>query len=178
MHLEFVKHFDPKKEDVIELIISELHKRIQVGDYASPHKMLRILKFEFPRKHKIDEEQSLKEFIGSHGAESNPAALAKAIVLEDIYELDVVPYSYYEAIISNSVQNPSSGVSLLIELREVMSRRMDSGMKIALYRVVQKLQHSGDSAAQKLFAAYSNILPPSIFDWIIYYIMRIFAVVF
>ena len=173
-----VKHFDPKKEDIVELIVSEIHKRIQVGDYASPRKMLRVLKFEFPRKSRIEEEQSLKAFIGSHGEDSNPTALAKAIALEDIYGLDVVPYSYYEAVISNSMQNPSSGVGLLIDLREVLSRKMDSSMKIDLYRVVQTLQRSGDPAAQKLFAAYSNILPPSILDWIVYFIMRILAVFF
>ena len=51
-------------------------------------------------------------------------------------------------------------------------------IKIDLYRMVQSLQHANDPAGQKLFTAYSNVLPPSILDWIIYFIMRIFAVIF
>ncbi len=172
------KHFNPKNEGILELIESDIHKRVQLGDYISPYKMLKMLKFEFPRKSKITEENTLKEFAAAHGADSNPSALAKAIVLEDIFELDVLPYSYYESVISNATQNPSSGAALLVDLREVLSRKMDSTMKIDLYRVVQNLQRANDPAGQKIFTAYSNVLPPSIFDWIIYYIMRILAVIF
>lgn len=45
-----VDFFDPRNEDLMELVESEIHKKVQVGDYESPFNLIRTLKIEFSRK--------------------------------------------------------------------------------------------------------------------------------
>ena len=173
-----VQFFDPKNEDLMELVESEIHRRVRSGDYESPFNMLKVLKIEFSRKSRNNEEKSLKEFVQKHGTNTDVRALAKSIVLEDIYDLNVLPYDYYREVFSFGLGEGKSGATLLVDLKVVMMRRMDAIMKIDLYKMIQFFQQNNDQSGATLLAAYSAVFPPSLFDWIMYYIMKIFSFVF
>lgn len=167
--------FDQDNEAIMELIESEIEKRIQVGDYVNPYKMVYILKIKFSRKNRNRQEKTLRELLAKYGTDIDQNTMAKLIVRDDIYDLNIIPFSYYRELFSFGLGGGRGGADLLVELKDVMIRHMDTVMRIELQKMVSFYQQNNDPVGAKLLSAYNQILPPSILDYLFYFILKIFG---
>ncbi|MCL5019920.1 MAG: hypothetical protein M1426_05595, partial [Patescibacteria group bacterium] len=167
--------FDQGNEALMELVESEIDKRIQVSDYLTPYKMVSVLKIKFSRKHRNRQEKILRDLMAKYGADIDQNTMAKLVVRDDIYDLNIIPFSYYRELFSFGLGGGKGGTDLLVELKDVMIRHMDTVMRIELQKMVTFYQQHKDSAGAKLLSAYNQVLPPSLLDYVFYYILKIFG---
>lgn len=162
------QYFISHEKELSELMDSLLTDFIDHKDFKAAYRMVDAMQITFDDKTKSIQRKELRGQV-RHGFKS-PTALARAVILEDIYDLDVIPAERYREIFILGMTNDVKGCQILIDLSIPLSRRADAFGKIKILQTVDFIRVTNDNMANALQEAYDSILPPSFIDYIIYYI--------
>ena len=166
-------YFSPNNKEEIELINNEITNYILDKNFSRIYELLGLLKVTFP----IDIVQSRRFELTEKlkGEKYTADNVAVMIVIEDIYKLTVLPHYIYSKFFSFCFDKDSSGIKWLVSLHLPLKKHINPQRKIKIYRIIGKLKIRNPALAEELQQAYKSVLPPSLFDWIIYLFNRIFS---
>ncbi len=167
-------YFAPDDELVLALIENEVSQFIEEKKYNRIYELLYNLKFTFTdniiqkKKSEIDDILSVEDYTIDN--------LEKMIIIEGIFELDALPIYIYDKVLSFCSNNEVEGARILTELSTPLLRRADHYMNIRIYKVINDIKAKNEELSKKVEAVYTEILPPTILDWLVYVYRILFKV--
>lgn len=166
-------YFSPNNKEEIEFINNEITNYILDKNFSKIYELLGLLKVTFP----IDIVQSRRFELTEKLKEEKYTAdnVAVMIVIEDIYKLTVLPHYICSKFFSFCFNKDSSGIKWLVPLHFAVKKHINPQRKIKIYRIINELKIKNPALAEELQQAYKSILPPTLFDWIIYLFNLIFS---
>ncbi|MCK4966653.1 hypothetical protein KAS50_06460, partial [bacterium] len=87
----------------------------------------------------------------------------------------VLPHYIYSKLFSFCFDKDFSGIKWLVSLHFALKKHINPRRKIQIYRIIDELKIKNPALAEELHQVYKSILPPTLFDWIIYLFSRIFG---
>jgi len=167
------KHFIPEDEEILEIMESQITRLINSKDFVNPYILKRALPIKFSREFKSAKKQDVKTIIKNQNISS--IDLAKAIFVDDIFELKSIPQNIYDRTFGFALDSDALGIKLLVDLKDPFLNRMDSVKRIKIDKKIKELMSHDIPLAESFAKAYGDVLPPNICHWLIYIFRKIFG---
>lgn len=172
MFEEAKKYFVPDNKELLELLENEMQKLIDVKHYLNAYELKKKFGIKFPRDFISRKKREIREQIRNRDIPIE--TVAKIIVIDDIFDLDVVSIRHYHKLLNYIKVDELTGSQILTDLKIPILSHAEGSIKVKIYQILKELSSKSPNTANIIFKTFDSILPPSIFDYIIYYIKRFF----
>lgn len=164
------KYFNAESKELKELVINQISTFINDKDFLSAYELSDSFEMKAGRNFKVDKVREIKNLTTD---ENNNEDLAKAIVIDHIFELKKLPKSFYFQTFKYGLESGRPGIELLSNLSIPFNRHMNACGKVLLNKSIKSLIASDKMSADILKKAYKKNTKPDFFDFIIYFIRKI-----
>jgi hypothetical protein len=165
-------YFVQGDKGVLDLITNEISDLIRKKDFGRVYELLKNIDVNFSRDVVLRKRVELFDMLNIK--DITPDILAKMIVIEDVFRLNILPNNIYNNLFNYCIEQQYSGAKFLIDLRIPIHKKGNSLKKIHIYKIINNLKKRDQALAESLFNAYKDMLPPNFFDWIIYVFKLLF----
>jgi hypothetical protein len=169
---EAKKYFVPDNQEILELLEKEMLKLIDVKHYFNAYELKKKFSMKFPKDYIYRKKREIREQI--RNSDLPIENFAKIIVIDDIFDLDVVSTRHYHKLLSFIKIDELIGSQILTDLKIPIINHAEGSIKVRIYQILKELSTKSPNTANIIFKTYDSILPPTIFDYIIYYIKKFF----
>jgi hypothetical protein len=159
--------------DLTEYLENELYKMAAHQDPAMACEVINELGFRFSKQTRSVRRAEI--LAATANKEAAPSVLVRSIALDDMMDLRTLDHSVYKRLLESTFEDNRGRPEDLVSLAKPLTKKFGAPERIYLHQHIEELHDSNTELAQKLERAFDSILPPNIFDWLIYIIMRIFG---
>ncbi len=149
-------------------------KLIDVKNYSNAYQLKKEFDLKYPKEILKEKKREIKYAISDR--ELSIDELAKKVIFDDIFELEVVSGEHYGRIIKYLEFDELNAVQTLTELKVPIIRNADSYIKVMIHNVIKNLTEKSPNTAQKLAGTFEDILPPNFLDYIFYFLRKILGI--
>ena len=153
-------------KSIADLIENEIDEFLRAENYTKIYNLIRSLCVSFSIETIHNRQLELTAMLGE--VSFSPDNIVKMIVIEDVFKLNILPKYIYSKLLNYCIENEQAGAQILTDLRIPLHNKIDSIMKIRIYRFINRLIEKDGPVSEAVSASYKDLLPPSIFDWIMY----------
>ncbi|MFC1562839.1 hypothetical protein ACFL4Z_02170, partial [candidate division KSB1 bacterium] len=157
---------------IIDLIVNLISEFVDEKRYNRIYELLDNIKLTFPYDIIRDKRSEITDILSDKDYTLDN--FAKMVVIEDVFELNILPKYVYNKIFLYCSEVGVEGAGILVDLSIPLIRKADSLMKVRIYRIINAFKVKDDELSKKLEEIYKEILPPTLLDWIIYFLKILF----
>ncbi len=140
-------------------------------EYDGAYGLFKAIPIQFHRSDRENRRKDVKSLRSNEDVTLRQ--LGHALVLDDIYELKVLPNSYYRDAFVRGLNSGADGIQFLVELSAPLKKKIESCTKIRLSNAIKRFISSDRLSADILNRTYEKYVHPDILDFILYFFKRI-----
>jgi len=170
------KYFVAGSTDINELITDVVHKRLEKNQFAAIYELLEALPVTFDKDIRARHNKKLRQRIRETGAGFDFLDMARAIVETDVFDLKILNADFYYQTIDFAFEYGDRGLKIFMEIKRSLYKENDNVFRVKLHRHINQYEEKDKQQASNLRRVFTDVLPPGPWDWIIYFIRKLFGI--